>query len=154
MSLAGSSLRWRWVLAGGVFVATLDALFATGFWQLRNDIPAQRIFQSIAAGLLGEASFEGGAATAWLGAALHYGIAIAMVTVYALAARRLPRLLANPWSSGLVYGALLYVVMTYVVVPLSAASPSPGVPAWIAASIAMHLLIGLLCAAFARRALR
>jgi uncharacterized membrane protein YagU involved in acid resistance len=154
MSLAGSSLRWRWVLAGGVFVATLDALFATGFWYLRNAVPPVRILQSIAAGLLGEASFEGGAATAWLGAALHCAIAIVMVAVYALAARRWPRLTGHPWSSGLAYGALLYGAMTWVVVPLSAASPSPKVPAWIAASIAMHLFIGLLCAVFTRRAQR
>lgn len=154
MTLAGPSPRWRWLLAGGVFVATLDALFAIGFWYLRNAVPPIRILQSIAAGLLGEASFSGGAATAWLGAALHYGIAIVMVAVYALAAHRLPRLRTHPWSSGLLYGALLYVVMTFVVVPLSAASPSPAIASWVAASVAMHLLIGLLCAAFTRRALR
>lgn len=76
-----------------------------------------------------------------------------VVAVYALAARRWPRLTGRLWSSGLVYGGLLYMAMTCVVVPLSAASPSPKVPAWIAASIAMHLLIGLLWAVFARRAL-
>ena len=64
MTLAGSSPRWRWLLAGGVFVATLDALFAIGFWYLRNAVPPMRILQSIAAGLLGEASFSGGVATA------------------------------------------------------------------------------------------
>lgn len=154
MTLAESPLRWRWVLAGGLFVATVDALFVIGFWYLRNAIPPQRILQSIAAGLLGEASFSGGAATAGLGALLHYGIAMVMVAVYALAARRLPRLRDRPWSSGLIYGALLYAVMTFVVVPLSAASPSPAIAGWIAASIAMHLLIGVLCAAFTRRALR
>jgi len=42
--------------------------------------------------LLGPASFEGGLPTAWLGAALHYFIATAIVVVYYAASLRLPAL--------------------------------------------------------------
>ncbi|MBA3759414.1 MAG: hypothetical protein H0X07_02700 [Gemmatimonadales bacterium] len=45
---------------------------------MKSDVLAIRIFQSVAAGLLGQASFEGGAATAALGLALHYLIALTM----------------------------------------------------------------------------
>ena len=67
-----------WILAAGVLAATLDLLYATAFWSLRG-VPAQRILQSIAAGLLGRASFDGGVRSAALGALLHYTIAMAML---------------------------------------------------------------------------
>lgn len=48
---------------------------------------------------------------------------------------------------------LLYVVMNYIIVPLSAAGPGSKDPLWIALSIAVHaLLIGVPIALFTRRA--
>lgn len=146
---------WRgWALLAGVVAASFDAVFACGFWWLRNDVPPMRIFQSIAAGWLGPASFEGGASTAWIGAALHYFIAITMALVYAFAALAWPRLVNKPWSSGLIYGAMLYAAMTYVVVPLSRANPSAKLASWVIASIAAHLVIGVIIALIMRRGLR
>jgi hypothetical protein len=144
-----------WVLFGGIVAGALDFAFATSFWALKGVAP-QRVWQSVAAGLLGKASFEGGAITALLGVALHYLIAMTMSLVYALSARRLLTLLNHPWRYGALYGLLLYAVMTYVVVPLSAA-PAGGArnPLWVACSVLAHVvLVGWPCAWFARRALR
>ncbi|GGD43336.1 hypothetical protein [Pseudoxanthomonas indica] len=141
-----------WLLLGGIVVASFDLLFATTFWHLSNEVPAQRILQAIAAGVYGKASFDGGARTAWVGASLHYFIAIVMVLVYGWAARRWTRLIEQPWFFGLLYGGALYVAMTFVVVPLSRTNTLQFHPLWIGASIAVHLLIGLLCAGFARKA--
>jgi hypothetical protein len=52
------------VVAGGLVAGTLDIAYACVFWAIKRDVPVQRILQSVAAGLLGEASFEGGGATA------------------------------------------------------------------------------------------
>jgi uncharacterized membrane protein YagU involved in acid resistance len=142
----------RWIIAGGLLVGTLDLLFAGGFWAMRN-VPPIRIAQSIAAGVLGDASYDGGAASAWLGVVLHYFIAMMFVLVYWLMARRAAALLQRPVRYGLLYGLLLYLVMNFVVLPLSAAGmPSFNDRSWLVASVAMHLLIGVLCARFARRA--
>lgn len=143
------------VLAGGLVAGALDIVYACVFWALRADVPVQRILQSVAAGLLGKASREGGAATAALGLVLHFLIAVTMSVVYFLVARRWPLLWQRPWLCGAVYGALLYVVMNYVVVPLSAAgSGGAKDPLWITLSIAVHvLLIGIPIALFTRRAL-
>lgn len=143
-----------WLLLGGVVVASFDLLFATSFWRLSGEVPAQRILQSVASGLYGKASFDGGARTAWVGAALHYFIATMMVLVYGLATRHWARLLEQPWFYGLLYGGTLYAAMTFVIVPLSRANTPQFNPFWIGASILMHLLIGLLCAGFARKALQ
>jgi len=141
------------VLAGGIIAGTLDIVYACIFWALRSDVPARRILQSVAAGLLGEASFKGGWETAALGLALHYLIALSMSVVYYLVATRWPLLQQRPVLCGAAYGLLLYGVMNYVVVPLSAAGPGSRNPLWIALSIAVHvLLIGIPIALFARRA--
>ncbi len=109
--------------------------------------------QSVAAGLLGEASFTGGRATAALGLALHYFIAISMSVAYYLVSRRWPVLWQRPVACGAAYGLLLYGIMNYVVLPLSAAGPRSNDPLWIVLSIAVHaFLIGVPIALFARRA--
>jgi hypothetical protein len=114
-------------------------------------VPAVRIFQSVAAGLLGRASFEGGAATAALGLALHYLIALSMSLVYYLAAQRWQVLWRRPVQCGAGYGLLVYVIMNYLVVPLSAAGPGSEDPLWVTLSIAAHVfLIGIPIALFTR----
>lgn len=107
-------------LLGGGVGGLLDALYATVLWGfILGDKPAG-VWQSVAAGLLGKASYEGGNATALLGLVLHFLIAFVMALVYVRAARRLPLLVQRPLAVGVLYGFLLYLVMNFVVVPLSA----------------------------------
>jgi uncharacterized membrane protein YagU involved in acid resistance len=101
---------------------TLDLLDASVFFGLHG-IPLAAIYQSIAAGLLGPASFKGGMGTATLGVVLHYAIMAVMVIVYVLAARRIALLAERPFVCGAIYGLLLYIVMNAVVLPLSAMPP-------------------------------
>jgi hypothetical protein len=141
------------VLAGGLVAGTLDIAYACLFWAIKSGVPAERILQSVAAGLLGPGSFQGGGTTAALGFALHYLIALSMSVVYYLVARRWPLLWQRPLLCGAAYGLLLYVIMNYIVLPLSAAGPGSKNPLWIALSIAVHaLLIGVPIALFTRRA--
>lgn len=146
-----TSRALAWGLFGGVLAGTLDMLYATGFWALR-DVPAQRIFQSVAAGAVGRDAFTGGWSTALLGLSLHYLIAAAMGLAYAYAARDVPALRGRPWRYGALYGLLLYAFMNFVVVPLSA-SPRGALPmSWMACSVIAHVvLVGWPCAWFARR---
>ncbi len=146
---------WRLLVAGGVVAGTFDIVYACVFWAIKRGVVPQRILQRVASGLLGEASLTGGWATAALGLVCHYFIAISMAVTYYLVARRWPALWQRPLRYGAAYGLLLYGIMNYVVVPLSAAGPSSKDPLWIGMSIAVHaLLIGIPCAVFARRAIR
>ena len=144
-----------WVLAGGLVAGTFDITYACVFWAIKIGAPPARIFQSVARGLLGAASFRGGAATAALGLFLHYFIATAMSFFYYFVARKWALLYKYPLRCGAVYGLGLFIFMTYVVVPLSAArgGGSPG-KLWIGLSILVHMfLIGVPIAFFTRRAI-
>ncbi len=149
MTISSVPVRQRhpaaYVLAGGLIAGTLDIVYACTFWGLKAAVPPQRILQSVAAGLLGKASFEGGAATATLGLALHYFIATTMSVVYYVVARRWPLLWQRPVLIGTGYGLILYGVMNYIVVPLSAAAHGgPRDPLWVGLSIVVHMfLIGV-----------
>lgn len=144
--------RWKLLVLTAVLVAALDMAFAIAFWQLKG-VPALAIMQSVAAGVLGRAAFQGGIATALLGLALHGGIAWVMVLVYDRATRFFPALHTRAWLSGVLYGVVLYGVMTYVVLPLSAAGPRQPRLDWTLASLFAHtVLVGLPLALLVRHA--
>jgi hypothetical protein len=77
-----------------------------------------------------------------------------MAVAYYLVARRWPLLWQRAALCGAAYGLLLYGIMNYVVVPLSAAGgPGSRNPLWVGLSILVHVgLIGVPIALFTRRA--
>ena len=144
-----------YVLLGGLVAGSFDITYACTFWYLKRGVLPSRVFQSVASGLLGDASFTGGWRTAALGLALHYFIATSMAVTYYLFARRWSDLWEKPLVYGPMYGVLLYGIMNYIVVPLSAANPGSRNLLWVLLSIAVHaFLIGTPCALFARRAMQ
>jgi hypothetical protein len=145
---------WLYVLLGGLVAGTFDITYACTFWYLKRGVLPTRVFQSVASGLLGDRSFTGGWRTAALGLVLHYFIATSMAVTYYLFARKWSELWGKPWVYGPLYGVLLYGIMNYIVVPLSAANPGSRNLTWVLLSIAVHaFLIGTPCALFARRAM-
>jgi hypothetical protein len=131
------------ILAGGGLAAVGDGLLACIFWGVARGASPERVFQSVASGLLGrEAAIAGGLATAILGVVLHTFIAVGMAATFVLVAQRVPMLLRWPWPLvGLAYGAVLLGVMRFVVVPLSRATPAPDWWPWTVAEWGSHLLL-------------
>jgi hypothetical protein len=145
--------RSRAIAWGTLTVSTLDALDAIVFFGVHNSVPPYRIFQSIAAGVLGRAAFQGGRATAWLGAGLHVFIAFVVVLVFVVASTRVPLLTRRAFVAGILYGLVVFAVMNAVVLPLSAAG-APAMP-WpvLVNGLLIHALgVGLPAALFARAA--
>jgi uncharacterized membrane protein YagU involved in acid resistance len=116
------------IVVGGLIAGALDILYAFAVYGplapalgLSSSSSPFEILQSVYGGWVGhEAAAAGGVNTAVLGACTHFGIAIVMAVVYAV-------LLARPGASnpilwGVIYGLILFVVMNYIVVPLSAAA--------------------------------
>ena len=139
---------------GTLVVGTLDILDALIFFGLRGAHPI-RIFQSITAGLLGREAFQGGLATALLGGVLHFFIAFAIVAVYFLASRRVPALTRHAVALGMLYGIGVYFVMSYIVIPLSAANQgSFSLPVFVNGILIHAFGVGVPAALFARAARR
>ena len=140
------------ILYGGLVVGILDGLFALVFYGLILGVKPVRIFQSVAAGLLGKASYEGGTGTFLLGVLLHFIVATCIAAVYYLASLRLPVLINHAVVCGLIYGLIAYLVMNYVIIPLSAIGYRPtSLRVFLPAFIAHALLVGLPIALLARR---
>lgn len=144
----------RAILYGGLAVGVLDALDAMIFFGIRLGAPPVRIWQSVAAGLLGrDRAIHGGLKTALLGLFLHFLIATIIATVFYLASLILPTLIRHAVIWGLIYGVAAYFVMSYVVVPLSAVTPRTGpvpLPVTLNGVIGHALLVGLPIALIAR----
>lgn len=127
--MSAATAARRAILGGGLIAATLDLGYAFTAWGMKGVAP-ERILQSVASGWLGTAAFQGGAVAALLGAVSHYGILLVAASLYWLASDRLTALADKPEWFGPLYGLVIYGVMNYLVVPLSAAPPRPGMPPW------------------------
>lgn len=133
------------VLWAGLAAGTLDTFLAMGMYRVGPTI----IYQSVASGLLGRASFQGGVPTAALGMLLHFFIATTAAAVYFGASLRLRWLVRRAVPSGLAFGVAVYFFMREIVLPLSAARRGPF--AW-TGLVGHALLVGLPIALIVRRA--
>lgn len=151
----------RAIASAGLVAGVLDLLDAFVFFGLRSGARPMGILHSIAAGAIGrDAARAGGMQTAALGLALHFMIALIIATIYIVASRLDPVLRRRWVVCGIAYGVVAYLVMTFVVVPLSNAGPGrialalPVTPVLIN-GLAIHALgVGLPAAFFASRVRR
>jgi hypothetical protein len=115
------------ILWGGLTAGALDLTAAFVTWGVKGVSPI-RIAQSIASGLLGRAAYEGRLGTAALGIALHFFIAFSATIVFYAASRKLAFLTQHPVRWGFLYGITVYMVMYWIVIPLSAIPKSQRPP--------------------------
>ena len=108
---------WKAVLVGGGIAGTIDISYAI-IANLAKVSPA-RVLQSVASGLLGSDAFDGGVATAALGLLLHFTMTCIMALIFIRAARNVAIVRNNLLLAGPAYGAAIYFVMRWIVVPLS-----------------------------------
>jgi len=140
----------RVLLAAGV-VAVADLLDAVVVWVVilqRSTVP--RILQSIASGLLGRAAFAGGVGVEALGLVLHVCVALGWTLVFVGLLRVFPRLrgAVQSWPGavlvGLAYGAVVWLLMDAVVLPLSRARVTPPTAPWFWIQLCTHpFVVGL-----------
>ena len=108
----------RAVLLSGFLAGSLD-LLATLTLMSTQGVRIQRVLQFIASGAFGTAAFEGGSRMAAAGLLFHFFIAGSVAWFYYWASMFLPVTVEHPWLCGILYGAGVHLVMSFVVVPLS-----------------------------------
>jgi hypothetical protein len=131
------------ILLGGFIAGTIDI----GAAALIERVSPLVILHFIAGGLLGKSALAGGASVELLGLALQWAMSLIIAAVYVLASRRLPFMQRFWFASGLAYGIVIFFVMNYIVVPLSAWAVWPHfTAAKFAANLLAMLLFGMIVA--------
>ena len=106
----------RAILTAWLVVGVLDISSAIVIWWQRGT-GLRGGLQGIAAAILGPKATEGGIATALLGLAIHFFIALVVVSLFYLASRKIAILLKQPLVFGALYGIVVYLVMYWIVLP-------------------------------------
>jgi len=133
------------IVVGGSIAGIVDIFAASAINRLGPGV----ILQAIASGLLGRASFQGGQLTVGLGLGLQLAMSLVIAAIYGLASTRLTVLVRRPISFGALFGVGVFIVMSFVVVPLSAAvhpKHPPTLP-FIVLNLAAMIVFGLIVAA-------
>ncbi len=137
----------RAILLGGLIAGTIDVGSAALIYGASPVV----ILHNIACGVYGLASFAGGTRTAVAGLILQWIIGLLIASVYSAVSGRLPVFRRRWILGGLLCGVGIFVVMNYVVVPLSAVGFRPHfTPAKFVENLAALWLFGLIVAYFAR----
>jgi hypothetical protein len=136
------------LLQAGLLTGVVDGLFAT-VQSLLQGSTVTRLWQGVASVLLGKAAFDGGTTTALIGILMHFGVAFAWSAVFLLLASRsagIRRVLASPngvLKVAAVYGPLIWMVMSLVVIPLLVHRPPSVPPRWWVQLIGHFPFVGL-----------
>lgn len=135
------------IVWGGLVAGTVDI----GAASLINWINPLIILRAIASGLLGRAAFHGGVSASLIGLLLQWAMSLLIAAIFVSAARRIGWMHERWIATGLAYGVLVFLVMEYVVVPLSAATKPHFTTVSLLENVLAMLLFGLIVAYFARR---
>jgi hypothetical protein len=128
------------ILAATLACGVLDAAAATTL-AATNGIKPHRVWQTVASGLMGPRAYEAGWSSGILGLLLHFFISFVFATTYVLAGLRLHGLLQHPFVCGALYGIAIYLVMNYLVLPLSRRPKRPFNVKFAVAQLLIHIFI-------------
>ncbi|HEX7122870.1 MAG TPA: hypothetical protein VF178_10910, partial [Gemmatimonadaceae bacterium] len=140
--LAANSTAWTSrevamrLVRAGLLTALIDGLFSSVLSVAFYDSTVARLFQSVAATLLGPSALDGGAGTMLVGMLMHLGVAFGWSTVFlvlVLISRPLQSQLARPYGSlrvAAVYGPLVWMVMSLVIIPFLLRRPPSFTVRW------------------------
>jgi len=146
-SSASSNSLLRLSVIGGLITGALHVIIqALGVFVLILKLSTFMVaMQYVASGLIGDAAYAGGLATALLGFILEFVITTIIAGILIFSADRISLLRKNVIVGSLLYGFGVFIVMNFIVQPLSAAATLPAPPLWFLIEIILEhmLLIGL-----------
>jgi hypothetical protein len=125
-STSKSNSLLRLIALGGLITGTAHSIIFHWFVSsVLGGYPLTAVYQYIASGALGESAFAGGIATALLGVLFHFIVSFVAAGVFILSANGISFLRRYAIVGSLLFGFGVFIVMSMIVVPLSAAPPLP-----------------------------
>jgi hypothetical protein len=125
-----SRLVRAWLLTGvadGLFACTMGAIYSGSI---------TRVWKGVASTLLGPSAMDGGMRTVAIGVLMHFGVALAWSAVFLAlymasgGIRRLVRTRGGVLAAAAVYGPLIWMVMSLVVIPMLTGRPASITTRW------------------------
>ena len=133
----------------GLLTALVDGLFSSGLSVAFYGSTVQRLFQGVAATLLGPEAFDGGLRTAVIGVLMHIGVAFGWSAVFLVLFSRVHgvrNFVARPGgvvAAASVYGPFVWLVMSLVVIPVLLQRPPSITIRWWVQFFGHMLFVGL-----------
>jgi hypothetical protein len=142
MATTASRVRYgiRAALMGGFMSGAADLIYAIVAYGFVGVAPIT-ILQSIASGWLGRTAYAAGGGSALVGLLSHFFITCVAAGIYVVASTRLSFLVRRPVVSGAAFGIGVFLVMNYVVVPLSAAVSASPRGVFLVAGLIVHMFL-------------
>ena len=144
------------IVTAALIVGAMDFAYASLMTAYRGG-SVIKLWQYVAGGLLGPGAGAMGVSGAVCGVVFHFLIMAAFsAAIYGLSVRT-PLIGKYPVPAGLAYGVVIWLVMNFLVVPLSrigAKTPALTLDAIMNWGFAMHLVIGLALVLITKRGLR
>lgn len=139
----------------GIISGLLDAMAACTVFYFKQGFSPAEVMKFIATGLYGPEAFAGGGAMVALGVFIHFFIAFTIAGIYYFIFPSFRMLNYRPILSGFIFGALIWIVMNLVIIPLTQVPPAPLEAGAVLVSITWHMiLVGLPIAIITKRAFR
>lgn len=113
------------IVLTGIVAGTLDISAAIINFYLSGGSHPIRIFFYIASGVFGSSAYAGGFGMAMLGLVFHYSIATTWSAIFFAGYPRFHKFLSNKFINAILYGVIVWVTMTFVVLPLSKVQQFP-----------------------------
>jgi uncharacterized membrane protein len=112
------------ILASGLIVGTFDAVAASVFSYGFSGASPDRVFRYVASGIFGKDALTGGMSVAVWGLFFHYIVATGWTALFYFLYPKIKVLSSSKYMAGIAYGLFIWLMMNFVVVPLSNVPPS------------------------------
>lgn len=107
------------ILRAGLIVGTQDILAACLHYYLKTHDNPIMVLRFVASGIFGDDAYRGSSQMAIWGFLFHYIIAFAFTLLFFLLYRRVQFIRLLGIFSGIVYGAFMWSITQFIVIPLS-----------------------------------
>lgn len=106
-------------------MGTLDILAACLQFFINTNKEPSVVFKFIASGVFGTKAFSGGVPMVIAGLIFHYIIALGFTFIFFFLYPKMRLVIKNSILTGVLYGAFVWLVMKFIVLPLSSTPPQP-----------------------------
>jgi hypothetical protein len=119
------NLNLKLIIKAGLIVGTLDIIAAFLNFYFKTGKNVTIVLKYIASAVFGKSAMAGGDLMVLSGLLFHYVIALIFTVFFAFIFSKLLAWFQHTWLIALIYGVFIWLVMNFLIVPHSNASPIP-----------------------------